>query len=225
MNAMRCGRCDELWYTCLDKTYVHGGKAKSKQQRSYTGWETEDDSFWGKEQKQSKSSRGNRTFRKFIAETTNPKITSKSMRQAVSKVDSARAKFKAAKAARQNLHTKWTEYVEQSVKRWRGFAEGFKTKDDALAKEVTAARDSLQEARIHLDEMKELHSKQDAQELQIEVSSDVDEKENEELIKMDTAEAIHQGITSMVDGLEKIRVRPAEESGEEQANAAKKART
>eukprot|EP00435_Cladocopium_sp_Y103_P016787 s1891_g4.t1 len=161
-------------------------------------------------------------IQKIIAETTTPKVSSKSMHQAVSKVDQARAKLKSAKSAREKLHASWTRYVEQSVKRWKGFAEDFANKDSNLAKEVTNAREALQEARTILDQTKELHSQQDARILEPEMISD-GEAEDDPAVKVDTAEAIQQGITSMVEGLEKIKVRPADDEGEE-ATLAKKPR-
>ena len=88
-----------------------------------------------------------------------------------------------------------------------------------LDKDLIAARDALHNARLHLDDTKERHSKQDAADLgDAEVISDGDG--DEESMKMDTSDLIIQGITSMVEGLDKIRVRPAEEE-EDQMNSCK----
>ena len=161
----------------------------------------------------------------IISESTGTKVSSKSMHQAVKRVDQARGKFQAAKAARQKLHTSWTNYVEESIKRWKTFAEDFAKKDAKLAEDLVAARDALQEARAHLDETKELHSKQDADELkEAEVISDGEFDEDAEAMKIEAADLIQQNITSVVDSLEKIRVRPSDEVTEE-TSAPKKART
>ena len=157
-------------------------------------------------------------IRQIISETITTKVSSKSMHQAVTKVDQARSKFRAAKKARENLDASWTHYVEESIKRWKTFADDFVKKDSALDKDFIAARDALHNARLHLDDTKERHSKQDAADLgDAEVISDGDG--DEESMKMDTSDLIIQGITSMVEGLDKIRVRPAEE--EEDQIAAK----
>ena len=140
----------------------------------------------------------------------------------MTKVDQARSKFRAAKKARENLHASWTHYVEESIKRWKTFADDFVKKDSALEKDLIAARDALHNACQHLDDTKERHSKQDAADLGVaEVISDGDG--DEESMKMDTSDLIMQGIASVVDSLDKIRVRPAEE--EEDQIAAKKPRT
>ena len=160
-------------------------------------------------------------IQEIIAESTNKQVTSKSMHQAVRKVDQARDKFKAATAARQKLHTAWSNYVEESIKRWQSFAEDFAKRDAALEKEVLSAREILQESRAHLDEVKELHSKQDAEVLATEVISDGELDEDN--MKVDSAEAIQKSIHSVVDSLQQIRVRPDEEIQEE-AHTAKKPR-
>ena len=121
------------------------------------------------------------------------------MHQAVRKVDQARDKFKAAMAARRKLHKSWQNYVEESIKRWQSFAEDFAKKDAALDKEVNAARDCLQEARSHLDEVKEIHSKMDADVLGTEVISDGELEDD--TMKEDTAEAIQKSIHTVVDNL------------------------
>ena len=161
-------------------------------------------------------------IQQIIAETTNKPVTSKSMHQAVRKVDQARDKFKAAMAARRKLHKSWQNYVEESIKRWQSFAEDFAKKDAALDKEVNAARDCLQEARSHLDEVKEIHSKMDADVLGTEVISDGELEDD--TMKEDTAEAIQKSIHTVVDNLKQLNVHPVDEASEE-VPAAKKPRT
>lgn len=160
-------------------------------------------------------------IQQIIAETTGTKITSKSMHQAVKKVDNARAKFKAAKEARLKLHRSWTTYVEESVKRWKTFAEDFTKKDTAMEEELNKAREALQDARRHLDTIKEQHSKQDAEDLEeTEIISDGEAEE--ESMKVDTAEMIQKRIHSVVEGLERIQVNPADDSVETQPEASTK---
>ena len=164
-------------------------------------------------------------IQQIISESTGAKASSKSMHQAVKKVDQARNKFQIAKQALQKLHTSWTNYVEESIKRWKTFAEDFAKKDAKLAEDLVTARDALQAARDHLDETKELHSKQDADELQeAEVISDGELDEETDSMKVEAADIIQQNITSVVDSLEKIRVRPNDDVPEE-PSVPKKART
>jgi hypothetical protein len=73
----------------------------------------------------------------LIEETTTPVITSKNVHSAVSRVNQARAKLQTAQQARQKLHEQWSSYLEQSIARWKGFAEDFSNKDRDLEEKVT----------------------------------------------------------------------------------------
>lgn len=157
-------------------------------------------------------------IQQLLTETTTPVVTSKSMHHAVTKLDQARAKHHAAMKARKNLHDQWSKYLEMSIKRWKGFAEDFRSKDKDLADKVSQTKELLQEARTHLDETKELHTKQDADALEVEILSDVDE----ETMKVEAAELIQQGIETIISSLDAVRVRP-ELSAEDMAQN-KKAR-
>ena len=122
--------------------------------------------------------------------------------------------------ARQNLHEKWTTYLEASIKGWKSCAEDFATKDHDLEEKVNQAKETLQIARNHLDEIKDLHSKQDQAVLE---DAEVTDSDADDEMKVETAEAIKQGILSMVDNLAMIstKARPPEMTEE---NAAKKAK-
>lgn len=157
----------------------------------------------------------------LIEETTTPVITSKNVHSAVSKVDQARSKLQTAQKARQKLHEQWSAYLEQSIARWRGFAEDFSSRDKDLEEKVTQAREKLQEARTYLDKAKELHSKQDR--VVLDSAPEMISDGEEDGMKIEAAEVIRQGIDSVVTNLENIRVRPAEAQDDEPA-AAKKPR-
>ena len=155
----------------------------------------------------------------IIAETTTTTVTSKNLNQAARKLDQAREKFQGAQKERRNLHTKWSSYIEESVKRWKSFAEDFASKDAALEDKVQKAKEVMQTAKANLETIKELHSKQDEAFLGdvMEVPSGADE----EAMKVESAEAIQQGIASMVSSLDAIRIKPADEENAE-ASVAKK---
>lgn len=157
---------------------------------------------------------------KIIAETTTKAVTSKNMHQAVKKLDHARQKFQSAQKERQNLHAKWTAYIEESIKRWQAFGEDFGKKDQALEEKVNQAKTAMQSARENLDKIKELHAKQDDAFLAdvTDITSDLDED-----MKVETAERIQKGIETMVSSLEQARVRAPEPNAEE-AQANKKPR-
>ena len=144
----------------------------------------------------------------IIEESRCTKVTSKSMHQAGWKVDQARDKFKAAKAARQKLHNSRMKYVEESIKRWKTFAEDFTKKDAALDADLAKAREALQ----------------DAGGIWAEVISDGEIDDDAENMKADRAEVIQENIHMVVDSLEMIKVRPADENAEDMS-APKKART
>ena len=151
----------------------------------------------------------------ILEESATVEVTSQSVHKALRKVDSARAKFKAATTARQKLHDNWSKYIEESVKRWRGFADDFTKKDQALEKDVETAMESLQQARQHLDEVKEQHSKQDAAYLKstVEIVSDMEDEPQD---KMDDSEAIQEGIATMISSLDTIKLRQKEIAKEDE---------
>ena len=134
-------------------------------------------------------------------------LSSKTVHSAVSKVDQARSKFQAAVKARQNLHDRWsTYYLEQSIARWKGFAEDFGNKDKDLEEKAIQAREALQQARSYLDRAKEIHSRQDAAVLEAttEIVSNDDES-----IRSRRQRSSDLGIEKVVESLETIRVCPA----------------
>ena len=136
----------------------------------------------------------------IMEETLVVEVTSQSMRKALNKVDVARSKFKAAQKARKNLHNNWMKYIEKSVKRWRTFAEDFATKDQALAAQVDKTKEALQTARQRLDDIKEMHSKQDEDLLKsdVEVVSDMEEEPD----KMEDPMVIQEGISTRISSLD-----------------------
>ena len=155
----------------------------------------------------------------IIAETTTTTVTSKNMNQAARKLDQARERFQGAQKERRNLHSKWTSYIEESVKRWKTFAEDFASKDAALEEKVQKAKEAMQTAKANLETIKELHSKQDEAFLG-DVTEVLSEAEDDSM-KVESAEAIQKGLASMVSSLDSIRIKPADEENAE-AGAAKK---
>ena len=97
----------------------------------------------------------------LMEESTSKPASSKTMHSAVTKLDQARKKLQSAQAARQNHQNKWSKYLEESIKRWKSFAEDLGKQDGELEAKVNQAKEKLQEARQILDETKEKLSKQD----------------------------------------------------------------
>lgn len=160
---------------------------------------------------------------RIVEESTVKPVTSKQLHSAVKKLDQSRNKFKQALKARKNLHNSWTGYIDESIKRWTKFAEEFASKDKELEDRVKGAAEKLQEAKEHLDDVKEKHTKQDETVLQdIEIVSD--ENMDEETMKSETSETIKKGITSMLEGLDKVRIRAPTSEETEEGNASKKPR-
>ena len=155
----------------------------------------------------------------IIAESTATTVTSKNLNQAARKLDQARERFQGAQKERRNLHAKWSAYIEESVKRWKSFAEDFAAKDAALEDKVQKAKEVMQNAKTNLETIKELHSKQDDAFLGdvMEVPSDADEDN----MKVESAEAIQNGIASMVSTLDAIRIKPGDEENAETSTAKK----
>ena len=154
-------------------------------------------------------------IQQMVDEALTKPASSKQMHTAVAKLDQARKKLQTAQAARQNHQNKWTKYLEESIKRWKKFAEDFAAQDKDLEDRVIQAKDKLKEARTVLDDTKDQLSKQDEEFLNNpEMISDTDED-------METSDKIQAGISAVVANLEAIRVRPAMEENEDEVVAKK----
>lgn len=160
---------------------------------------------------------------RIVEESTAKPVTSKQMHAAVKKLDQARNKFKQAITARKNLHGSWTTYIDESIKRWTKFAEDFASKDKDLEDRVKGAAEKLQEAKAHLDDVKEKHTKQDENVLQ-DIDLVSDENMDEENMKVETSETIKKGIASMLEGFDKVRIRVPTGEETEEGSASKKPR-
>jgi membrane-associated HD superfamily phosphohydrolase len=157
---------------------------------------------------------------KVVEKTKQPPATAKSVRQAFHHLEQKRKQLMAAQKARSNLHQSWNNYLEDSIKRWRTFAEDFAKKDEALEKRVSEVKEAMIEAREKHDAAKSALDKRDAEVLDAEeISDDMEEDVPERLA---SAEEIQTGIQTMLTTLENGRVRPTEDADDGQA--AKKAR-
>lgn len=151
-----------------------------------------------------------------------PPVSAKSVRQAFDKLEKKRKSLQQAQQARGKLHQSWLNYIEESAKRWKSFAEDFTKKDQELEKRVTEAKELLQEARAKYDAAKEANDKQDQAIMDdVEEISDGMEEEGTDHIKA-TSEKIHAGIESMISSMENFRERPSEDAAE--AHQSKKPR-
>eukprot|EP00435_Cladocopium_sp_Y103_P022350 s1210_g5.t1 len=159
---------------------------------------------------------------KIVDDESTPPASSKNMHQAVSKVDKARNKLKAATKSRQNLQLSWSKYLEESIKRWKTFAADFAKQDSEAEQKVHQARTALQQARTQMDRIKERLAKQDEESLRAtEVISDGELEEDDN--KMETSEKIQAGIKTVLESLDAIRVRPDEDDAEATAKRQKTA--
>ena len=157
---------------------------------------------------------------KVVDKTKQPPATAKSVRQAFNVLEQKRKQLMAAQKARSNLHKSWNNYLDESIKRWKTFAEDFAKKDQSLEQKVTEVKEAMLEAKEKHDAAKAALDKKDAEVLETEeISEDMEEDVPE---KLASAEEIQNGIASMLTTLEKGRVRPSAEEEDEHAN--KKAR-
>ena len=142
-----------------------------------------------------------------------PPPTAKSVRQAWDKLEKKRKQLQQAQAARGNLHQSWAQYVEESVKRWKTFAEDFGQKDQSLEQRVLDAKEAMQEAKEKYDNARAAMEKQDLAQLEIQEVEDIsDGMDEENPDKIPSAEMIQEGITTMLSTLEGIRVRPQDDT-------------
>ena len=133
----------------------------------------------------------------IVVENSAPVPTSKSLKNAVDKMDKARKKLKEAQKARLSLHNNWRAYVADSTKRWSQFAEQFAKEDQELADKVKAAQEKLQQTKDTVEERKVALEELDA-DTNIEISDD------EMVDKVDSSEQIQANISHMVENLQKL---------------------
>lgn len=147
-------------------------------------------------------------------ETQSAQNATKLMHSAVSKFAGARKKLHAAREARLTLHNAWRTYLQETCIRWQTYLEDFNDQDQKLEKEISAAEESLQAAKEHLEQTKQ----EQVGELSTEVENDQEEDED---AKPMTVDSIKEGITEMALSLQKLKNK-ADESFEAQQGALKK---
>ncbi|CAL1139425.1 unnamed protein product [Cladocopium goreaui] len=152
-----------------------------------------------------------------------PAATAANMQSACAKLEKARKNYKDALKERHNMHAKWSNYLAQSVSRWKKFATEFTEKDQGLENKVQKAKETLQAARERVDVTKEALTKVDAEILDEDQVISAEEEEMDTTEKLDSADTIKAGITDMVATLENITklTAPADPDGQ----VAKRART
>ena len=134
----------------------------------------------------------------IVAEHSAPMPTSKSLKNAVDKMDKARKKLREAQKARANLHSSWRKYIADSLSRWTQFAEQFAKDDQDLAEKVRLATDKLQQSKEDVE-----NKKNALEELDTEIAEEITDDEMTD--KLDSSETIATNITNMVASLQQIQ--------------------
>lgn len=138
-----------------------------------------------------------------------PPATAKTVRQTFDKLEKKRKSLQQAQNARAKLHKSWTQYVEESIKRWQTFATDFAKKDAELEQKVTEAQEALLEAKKKYDTAKEDNDRQDQTGDKVEEISDMEDEGTDKVVeKMATSEEIQANISMMVENLETLRMKP-----------------
>lgn len=101
-----------------------------------------------------------------------PPATAKTVRQAFDKLEKKRKNLQNAYNARSKLHKSWSDYIEESISRWKTFATDFATKDADLDQRVAEAKEAVQEAKNKYDKAKEENDRQDHPGEEVEEVSD-----------------------------------------------------
>lgn len=141
----------------------------------------------------------------------------KSLHAATSRLGAAKKQVQVARAARISLHTAWKEYLQTACTRWKRFLQEFSQDDAKLEQELQQAMDSLQAARVNLDQVKETVQSEDLG------GSAADEEMAELQEKPWSSSAIRDGLCELASNIENLR-RQAEESVEVLQGAPKKAK-
>eukprot|EP00435_Cladocopium_sp_Y103_P020880 s2399_g5.t1 len=126
---------------------------------------------------------------------------------AVSKHGDAKTAVLDARQARANLHATWKQYLDAAIATWKGFIEDYAKEDRRLEELVVQAETNLSAAKETLDAAKAVATEKELN-AQIEVIDDEMEFSDT------TGPAIREGLTDMLQGLEKLQEKTDEATGD-----------
>ena len=127
----------------------------------------------------------------------------KNMLNVVKKLGDAKKKLENANLARIQLHATWKTFLTDSVTRWKKHMETFAKQDADCETAIQNAKSAVQQSQAALEESTETKSEA------VEISDD--ETVSATAARMPAAEAIKEGLKSMVDSLDTLKQK-AEES-------------
>lgn len=138
----------------------------------------------------------------------------KDLHKAVARLSSAKKALQQVTMGRNNLHTTWKSFLDDSVVRWEENLHSFGEQDNKFAEEIALAMDSVSQAKKHLEEVQ----KQVTEDRVVNLEDD----EEEMSVQLDAGHQIREGMQGMLTGLQNLKSK-AEQDLQEQM--AKKART
>ena len=144
------------------------------------------------------------------ADVLNNKTATTKLHKAVTKHGTAKTSVLEARQARANLHASWRQYLSTAIETWRTFIEDFDTEDRRLEAAIEKADAGLVTAQEVLDEAKKAATEE---ELKDEIETIEDEDAGLDRTSK-TGQAMREGLTGMLDGLEQLRAR-TEDPGDE----------
>ena len=144
------------------------------------------------------------------ADVLNNKTATSKLHKAVTRHGDAKTAVLEARQARSNLHASWRQYLGSAIETWRSFIEDFDKEDTRLEEAITKADQDLTTAQEVLDDAKKAATEEELKD-QIETIEDEDEGLDR---TTKTSQAMREGLTGMLDGLEQLRAR-TEDPGEE----------
>ena len=130
----------------------------------------------------------------------------KHLYSAVGRLNQAQKQLQAAQQARTTLHLNWNSHLLAAVERWRGYANDFAAADNELTQQIAQAQESLRTARSTLaDQRRSTANSSEVAETQL--VSDTEEIQEEPDTRTETANAITDGINTMVNSLQELQRR------------------
>ena len=128
----------------------------------------------------------------------------KSLYSAVGKLNQAQKQLQTAHQARTALRINWNAHLMSAVERWKGYATDFSKADTELTQQIAQAQESLQLARKTLADQRQAGTASADSEAQ--AISDAEENMEEDS-RAETANAISDGINTMVTSLQELQSR------------------
>lgn len=138
----------------------------------------------------------------------------KELHHAVNKLGQAKKQLATLRLSRWQLHSCWTNFLQEATVNWQRYTQDFSTQDQELVTKITGAKEQLAQAKAYLVATKDKATEN------VEEAADASD---EEMLREDTGRDIAEGLQQMHASLQTLKQK-ADSVLMEEENAAKRAK-